>query len=96
MENQVEIYKSVDNAIVLQVSLDKDTVWLSQAQMASLFVQTKQNISLHITNCFKEKELEQKSVVKEYLTTVSDGKKYKTKFYNLDVIISLGYRVKSK
>ena len=96
MENQIEIYKSSDNAIELQVSLDKDTVWLTQAQMSSLFAQTKQNISLHINNCFKEKELEQNSVVKEYLTTASDGKKYKTKFYNLDVIISVGYRVKSK
>jgi len=96
MEHQVEIYKSADNAIELQVSLDNDTVWLNQAQMASLFMQTKQNISLHINNCFKEKELEQKAVVKEYLTTASDGKKYKTKYYNLDVIISVGYRVKSK
>ncbi len=56
---------------------------------------TKQNISLHINNVFREGELEQGSVVKEYLTTASDGKKYKTKFYNLDVIISVGYRVKS-
>jgi hypothetical protein len=60
--------------------------------MATLFMQTKQNISLHINNCFKEKELEQKAVVKEYLTTVSDGKNYKTKYYNLDVIISVGSR----
>lgn len=96
MEPQVEIYKSADNAIELQVSLDNDTVWLNQAQMASLFMQTKQNVSLHINNCFKEKELEQKAVVKEYLTTAADGKKYKTKYYNLDVIISVGYRVKSK
>ena len=59
-------------------------------------MQTKQNVSLRVTNCFKEKELEQKSVVKEYLTTAFDGKKYKTKFYNLDVIISVSYRVKSK
>nr|WP_314836138.1 virulence protein RhuM/Fic/DOC family protein [uncultured Flavobacterium sp.] len=96
MKHQVEIYKSADNAIELQVSLDNDTVWLNQSQMASLFMQTKQNVSLHINNCFKEKELEQKAVVKEYLTTASDGKKYKTKYYNLDVIISVGYRVKSK
>ena len=96
MERQIKIYKSIDNAIELQVNLDKDTVWLNQAQMASLFMQTKQNVSLRVTNCFKEKELEQKSVVKEYLTTAFDGKKYKTKFYNLDVIISVSYRVKSK
>ena len=64
--------------------------------MATLFMQTKQNISLHINNCFKENELQQISVVKESLTTADDGKKYKTKYYNLDVIISVGYRVKSK
>jgi hypothetical protein len=96
MENQIEIYKSIDNAIELQVNLDNETVWLTQKQMATLFMQTKQNVSLHINNCFKENELEQNAVVKEYLTTASDGKKYKIKYYNLDVIISVGYRVKSK
>ena len=64
--------------------------------MAILFGQTKQNISLHINNCFKEKELNRESVVKESLTTAKDGKQYKTGYYNLDVIISVGYRVKSK
>jgi prophage maintenance system killer protein len=64
--------------------------------MANLFAQTKQNISLHINNCFKEGELDENSVVKESLTTAADGKKYNTKYYNLDVIISVGYRVKSK
>jgi prophage maintenance system killer protein len=73
-----------------------DTVWLSQAKMVELFGQTKQNVSLHISNCFKEKELDKIRVVKDSLTTAIDGKKYKTKFYNLDVIISVGYRVKSK
>jgi hypothetical protein len=61
----------------------------------SAFKQTKQNLSLHINNLFKEKELESKSVVKDSLTTDLDGKKYKTKFYNLDVIISVGYRINS-
>jgi len=64
--------------------------------MAALFEQTKQNISLHIANCFREGELLVESVVKESLTTAADGKKYQTKYYNLDVIISVGYRVKSK
>jgi death-on-curing family protein len=64
--------------------------------MAQLFSQTKQNVSLHINNCFREKELLHKSVVKESLTTAADGKQYRTKYYNLDVIISVGYRVKSK
>jgi len=57
MENQIEIYRSPDNQVELQVLFDKDTVWLSQGQMADLFAQTKQNISLHIGNCFKEGEL---------------------------------------
>jgi hypothetical protein len=63
--------------------------------MAELFQTTKQNISLHTRNIFKEGELEEASVVKEYLTTASDGKRYKTRFYNLDVIIAVGYRVRS-
>lgn len=70
-------------------------MWLTQAQMVELFQTTKQNISLHTNNIFKEGELNANSVVKEYLTTASDGKNYKVKHYNLDVIISVGYRVKS-
>lgn len=93
---EIIIYKSDKDAIEVQVSFDGDTVWLSQNQLAQLFEQTKQNISLHINNCFKESELVKKSVVKESLTTAADGKKYRTKYYNLDVIISVGYRVKSK
>lgn len=64
--------------------------------MAELFQSTKQNISLHTNNIFKEKELEPDTVVKDSLTTTSDGKKYRTKYYSLDVIISVGYRVKSQ
>lgn len=79
----------------IEVLIEDETVWLTQAQMAHLFEATKQNISLHINNVFREKELQVDSVVKEYLTTASDGKRYKTKFYNLDVVISVGYRVKS-
>ncbi len=63
--------------------------------MATLFYQTRQNISLPIVNCFKENELDPNSVVKDSLTTAKDGKRYPTKFYNLDVVISVGYRVKS-
>ena len=96
MENQIEIYKSPDNQIELQVQFDKDTAWLSQGKMANLFTQTKQNISLHINNCFKEGELLKDSVVKESLTTAADGKKYNVSYYNLDVIISVGYRLKSQ
>lgn len=79
----------------LEVRLQDETVWLTQQQMADLFKTTKQNVSLHINNIFREAELERTSVVKESLTTAADGKKYRTKFYNLDVIISVGYRVKS-
>ena len=93
--NEIIIYKSKDKKTQIDVKFEHDTVWLTQQQMAELFGQTKQNISLHISNCFKEKELRSISVVKESLTTASDGKKYKTKFYNLDLIISVGYRVKS-
>jgi hypothetical protein len=75
--------------------MEDETVWLSQTQMSELFQTTKQNVSLHINNAIKEGEIEPDSVVKEYLTTASDGKKYSVKFYNLDVIISVGYRVKS-
>ena len=64
--------------------------------MVELFQKTKQNVSLHIRNIFREGELQEEAVVKEYLTTAADGKQYKTKYYNLDVIISVGYRVKSK
>jgi len=96
MKNQIEIYKSPNNQVELLVQFDKDTVWLSQGQMADLFAQTKQNISLHINNCFKGGELAKNSVVKESLTTAADGKQYRTKYYNLDVIISVGYRVKSQ
>jgi hypothetical protein len=90
------LYQPNEIAEHIKVILEDETVWLTQAQMATLFDQTKQNISLHINNCFREKELEMNSVVKESLTTAKDGKKYTTKIYNLNVIISVGYRVKSK
>jgi prophage maintenance system killer protein len=96
MQNQIEIFQGENNEINVEVKFEDETVWLSQAQMVELFGQTKQNVSLHISNCFKEKELDKIRVVKDSLTTAIDGKKYKTKFYNLDVIISVGYRVKSK
>jgi len=85
-----------DNSIELEVRIEADTVWLTQAQMALLFETTRNNVTLHIGNIFKEGELEEVSVCKESLLTASDGKLYKTKIYNLDVIISVGYRVKSR
>lgn len=94
--NEIVLFETDDKEVTLSVPMDGDTVWLTQAQMAELFDTTKQNISLHANNCFKEGELAKHSVVKDFLTTAADGKKYKTKYYNLDVIISVGYRVKSK
>lgn len=93
--NVKEIYQSKDNKKQVEVLFDGNTVWLSQQHMAALFILPKQNISLRINNCFKEKEVEKNSVVRESLTTAADGKKYLTKYYNLNVIISVGYRVKS-
>ena len=93
---EIVVYKTAHDArLQLEVKIEDETVWLTQAQMVELFCATKQNISLHINNIFKEGELSSKSVVKESLTTARDGKTYKTKLYNLDVIISVGYRVKS-
>lgn len=95
-KNEIVLFETEDKSVVLPVAVENETVWLSQAQMMVLFDTSKQNISLHIRNCFREGELEEDAVVKEYLTTALDGKKYKTKYYNLDVIISVGYRVKSQ
>lgn len=93
--NNIIIYTSDDGQVKIEVRLEDENVWLTQNAMAELFDTTKQNISLHIKNIFEENELDGNSVVKENLTTASDGKNYKTKFYNLDLIISVGYRVKS-
>ena len=96
MENRGEvILYQPDSEVKLEVRLEDETVWLTQAQMAELFHTSKQNVSLHTNNIFKEKELSPDSVVKDSLTTAADGKKYRVKYYNLDVIISVGYRVKS-
>ena len=94
-KNNFIIYTTDDGQVDIEVRLEDENVWLTQNSMAELFDTTKQNISLHIKNIFEEKELEENSVVKECLTTAKDGKNYKTKFYNLDLIISVGYRVKS-
>ncbi|MHC1703442.1 MAG: RhuM family protein [Tenuifilaceae bacterium] len=93
---EVIIYQPNQESSVLEVRIEHETVWLTQAQMSELFQTTRNNITLHISNIFKEKELEHDSVCKESLLTAQDGKKYKTILYNLDVIISVGYRVKSK
>lgn len=99
MENNILIpYTSGIESQSIDVLIEDDTVWLTQLQMVQLFQSTKQNISLHINNLFKEGELEKNSVVKEYLTVQNEGGRKVSrniKLYNLDVIISVGYRVKS-
>ncbi|MBR3323962.1 virulence protein RhuM/Fic/DOC family protein [Candidatus Saccharibacteria bacterium] len=94
--NQIGIYKAAEGEIIFDVDVEEETIWATQGQIAKLFSTTKQNISLHINNCFKEGELDKNSVVKDFLTTAADGKNYRVKHYNLDAIISVGYRVNSK
>ncbi len=94
-QSELIIYQTAEGDTRLQVRMERETVWLSQNQMAELFQTTKQNVSLHIKNIFSEGELREDSVVKDYLTTAGDGKNYLTRHFNLDVIISVGYRVKS-
>ncbi|MGD2035106.1 MAG: virulence RhuM family protein [Bacteroidales bacterium] len=96
--SKILLYQTEDGQTKIDVRLEEETVWLSQAQMVELFQTTKQNISLHIKNIYEEGELNENSTVKEYLTVKTEGKRKvqrNLKFYNLDVIISVGYRVKS-
>ncbi|MCA9704166.1 MAG: virulence RhuM family protein [Methanolinea sp.] len=94
-ESGILFYQSEDGTSRIEVRLEEGTVWLPQALIAELYQTTKQNISLHIRNIFDEGELQPDSVVKDYLTTAADGKRYHTKFYNLDMILAIGYRVRS-
>lgn len=97
--DQIIIYQTEDGETSIDVTLDQDTVWLTQSQMIELFQSSKQNISLHINNIFKEGELEREATVKESLTVQNEGKravKRRIEQYSLDVIISVGYRVKSR
>lgn len=90
------LYQSDDGQTSVDVRLKDETVWLSQFQMTELFDRNKRTISEHIHNIFKEEELEKTAVVRNFRTTALDGKSYRTNYYNLDVIISVGYRVKSR
>lgn len=94
--DQIKIFTTDDEEVSLQVSFSKETVWLTLDQMAKLFDRDKSVISRHIKNVFNEKELDYLSVVANFATTASDGKIYQVDYYNLDVIISVGYRVKSQ
>ena len=94
-KGEIIIYTSEDGSISLDTKLENDTIWLTQKQMAELFDKNIRTVNEHINNIFKEGELDKISVVRNFRITASDGKQYDTNFYNLDVIISVGYRVKS-
>lgn len=93
--SELILYTTEDGQSCIQLRADSQTVWLTQQEMAELFNATKQNISLHLKNIFEDKDLDEASVVKESLTTARDGKAYRTKLYNLDAILAVGYRVRS-
>src|SRR5690554_1122949 len=93
--SELILYTSDDGQTRLHLRVETETIWLSQLEIAELFQTTKQNVSLHAKNIFEDKELRQDSVVKESLTTAADGKNYRTKLYNLDLILAIGYRVRS-
>nr|VFJ45223.1 MAG: Uncharacterized conserved protein [Candidatus Kentron sp. FM]VFJ46571.1 MAG: Uncharacterized conserved protein [Candidatus Kentron sp. FM]VFK06358.1 MAG: Uncharacterized conserved protein [Candidatus Kentron sp. FM] len=94
-DSEIILYRAADGTVKLEVRLEEETVWLRQDQMAQLFGKSKKTISEHILNLFREGELEEKVVVRNFRTTAADGKIYDVNHYNLDVIISVGYRVKS-
>jgi hypothetical protein len=93
--SQIIIYQTDDGKTRVEVRFEHENVWLTQKFMAELFGTTKQNVSLHLQNIFRDEELNANSVVKDFLTTATDGKKYKTKMYSLEVVVALGYRVNS-
>ena len=94
--NEILIYQTEDGRTKIDVKFEDETVWLTQAQLCELYQTSKSNISEHIKHIFEEEELDEESVVRKFRTTAADGKSYNTIHYNLDMIISLGYRVKSK
>jgi len=95
-DSQILIYQTESGRTKLEVLLEDETVWLTQKLMAELFQTTTPNVNMHIKKIFEEGELDPDSVIKDFLTTAADGKNYRTKFYSLDMIISVGYRVKSR
>ena len=96
MKNNMIIYVSKDGNVKVDVNIENEDIWMSQDVMANLYGTSKQNISYHINNIFKEEELDKNSVVKDFLTTAKDGKNYNVSHYNLDAIIAVGYRINSK
>ncbi len=95
-EQNIIIYNTSDGKASVSLYAKDGMVWMNQNQLAKLFDTSVPNISMHITNILKEKELEAKSVIKDYLTTAADGKEYNVTFYTLDMILAIGFRVRSK
>ncbi len=93
--NSIIIYEASKGDVRIDVRLENETVWLTQKQMSELFDKDIRTINEHIKNIFKERELKESSVIRKFRITASDGKQYDTNFYNLDIVISVGYRVKS-
>ena len=93
--SEIIIYQTEDGYTKIDVKFEDETVWLTQAQLCELYQTSKSNISEHIKHIFEEEELDEESVVRKFRTTASDGKNYNVSYYNLDMIISLGYRIKS-
>ena len=94
-EQNIIIYKTQDGKVSIALYAKDGSVWMNQNQLAELFDTSKQNISLHIINILEDNELDKNSVVKDYLTTASDGKNYDVTFYSLDMILAIGFRVRS-
>ena len=92
---EILIYQTEDGLTNINVKMQDDTVWLTQQQLVELYQSSKSNVSEHIKHIFEEGELDEESVVRKFRTTASDGKNYNVIYYNLDMIISLGYRIKS-
>jgi len=95
-EQNLLIYHTDDGKAAVSLYARDGNVWMSQSQLAELFATSKQNVSLHINNILKEKELQTDSVIKDYLTTAADGKQYNTTFYALDMVLAIGFRVRSR
>src|SRR3989344_1345180 len=95
-DNQIAFYQSPDGSVNIELLFAEENIWLTQKKMAELFDTTKQNFSLHLNNIYREKEMSDKAVVKDFLTTAPDGKEYQTKIYSLEVIIAVGYRMSSE
>ena len=94
-QGELLLYQDEKGSTQIEVRLENENVWLTQAQLVTLYQSSKANVSEHIKHIFEEGELEETAVVRKFRTTATDGKNYNTAFYNLDLIISLGYRIKS-